>query len=43
MPNSDKGFTQAYNAQICVESKSMLIVETHVTQNTRAKMSWYLL
>ncbi|MDR2140913.1 MAG: IS1182 family transposase [Deltaproteobacteria bacterium] len=37
MPNSDKGFTQAYNAQACVEPKNMLIVEAHLTQNPNDK------
>jgi hypothetical protein len=37
MPNSDKGFSQAYNCQACVEPKSMLIVEAHVTQNPNDK------
>jgi transposase len=37
MPNSDKGFSQAYNAQACAEPENMLIVEAHLTQNPNDK------
>jgi hypothetical protein len=37
MPNSYKGFTQAYNAQARVEPKNMLIVEAHLAQNPSDK------
>ncbi|MDR1395808.1 MAG: transposase [Deltaproteobacteria bacterium] len=37
MPNSDKGFSQACNAQICAESENMIIAETHVTQDPSDK------
>lgn len=29
MPNSDKGFSQTYNAQACAEPENMLIAEAH--------------
>jgi transposase len=32
MPSSDKGFTQAYNAQAAVDVGTMIIVESHVSQ-----------
>jgi transposase len=32
MPNGKKEFIQGYNAQICVDCKSRLIVEAHVSQ-----------
>lgn len=37
MPTSGGGFDQAYNAQAVVDTKSMLIVATHVTQHTNDK------
>jgi len=37
MPTSGGGFEQAYNAQAVVDTKSMLIVATHVTQHTNDK------
>jgi hypothetical protein len=32
MPSSDKGFVQAYNAQVAVDVDTMLIVESHISQ-----------
>jgi len=32
MPSSDKGFTQAYNAQAAVDVGTMIIVESHISQ-----------
>jgi len=32
MPSSDKGFTQAYNAQAAVDVDTMIIVESHISQ-----------
>ena len=32
MPSSDKGFTQAYNAQATVDVNTMIIVESHISQ-----------
>jgi hypothetical protein len=37
MPTSGGGFEQAYNAQAGVDTKTMLIVATHVTQNANDK------
>ncbi len=37
MPTSGKGFEQAYNAQAAVDLDSMLIVESHVSQNPNDK------
>ena len=37
MPDSNKGFKQAYNAQASVDMDSRLIVQKHVTQNTNDK------
>ena len=37
MPTSGKGFEQAYNAQVAVDLDSMLIVESHVSQNPNDK------
>lgn len=37
MPSSDKGFTQAYNAQAGVDVATMLIVESHVSQASNDK------
>jgi len=37
MPTSSGGFEQAYNAQAGVDTESMLIVTTHVTQATNDK------
>lgn len=37
MPTSGGGFEQAYNAQAVVDTKTMLIVATHVTQHTNDK------
>jgi transposase len=37
MPNSDKSFSQAYNAQASVDAESMLIIGTHISQNTNDK------
>ncbi|MDR1872111.1 MAG: transposase [Deltaproteobacteria bacterium] len=37
MPNSDKGFSQAYNAQAVVEGHNMLIVAAYVSQNPNDK------
>lgn len=38
MPTSGKGFEQAYNAQASVDVESMLIVHSHVSQNTNDKL-----
>lgn len=37
MPASGGGFKQAYNAQAAVDTESMLIITTHVTQETNDK------
>ncbi len=37
MPTSGGGFMQAFNAQTCVDIATMLIVGTHVTQQTNDK------
>jgi transposase len=37
MPSSGKGFDQSYNAQAAVDLGSMLIVESHVSQNPNDK------
>jgi transposase len=37
MPNSSKGFEQAYNAQAAVDVESLLIVTSHVSQNPNDK------
>src|ERR1035437_10889718 len=38
MPTSGGGFEQAYNAQAGVDTKTMLIVASHVTQHTNDKL-----
>ncbi len=38
MPQSGGGFQQAYNAQASVDIESMIVVTTHVTQNTNDKL-----
>lgn len=38
MPSSSKGFEQAYNAQAAVDVDSMLIVESHITQQSNDKL-----
>ena len=38
MPQSGGGFQQAYNAQASVDIESMIVVATHVTQNTNDKL-----
>ena len=37
MPSSDKGFVQAYNAQAAVDTDTMIIVESHISQATNDK------
>ncbi len=37
MPQSGGGFQQAYNAQASVDIESMIVVATHMTQNTNDK------
>jgi transposase len=37
MPSSGGGFKQAYNAQAAVDTETMLIITTHVTQETNDK------
>lgn len=37
MPVSGGGFEQCYNAQACVDTETMLVVSTHVTQATNDK------
>jgi molybdopterin-binding protein len=37
MPASGGGFKQAYNAQAAVDTETMLIITTHVTQETNDK------
>lgn len=37
MPNSSKGFEQAYNAQAAVDVDSLLIVASHISQNPNDK------
>lgn len=38
MPQSGGGFQQAYNAQASVDIESMIVITTHVTQNTNDKL-----